>query len=1363
MFVSCAWRILACLLAAASLSANDTPGTNCNPILNTPDTLQVSEHVIRHSFDWQAPEQQVMICQLLTGQQYTVTLNGPEAPFVHAMAMSLPDHTASPPATGHFSFVAPADCIRLSLRANQQAAANLILSIACDDCPKPQPRTALLRQTDSLTTTHGGDPVTLVQDVFIGGDCFDVLPSSIRHRGSPLSRGTFEGAKNVIDMEEGVLLSTGNVRTAEGPNQEHNASAQLHPLPMSDADLRQIVGNGVSLRDISALEFDFVPTSDQILFEYVFASEEYCEYAGSNFNDVFGFFISGPGIDGPFSRNAENIARIPGSSDYVTINNLNHYTNESHYVNNVPAWHHASNTSSLLCDGHTLQDGDFINDIEYDGFTRVLTAIADVQPCETYHIKLIIADVDDGYYDSAVFLKANSFRVPGAVKGRAEVPALGGNLAYEDCTDAHFAFQRTNRDLTDSVLVRFALSPQSSAELGRDFLPFPDSIVIPAGDSVAYLPISILPDGEVEGQESIILDLEAACSCQRSFLEMLIQDAQAPNLQLEDVFLCEADTVLLQPVVEGGLAPFQYRWSNGATTAQLQVQLTESTRYAVWVTDACGREVMASAELQIVDPPEASLSGNEVLCAENNSVDLLLELEGIGPWQVTYRYNDTSLVVVDSIASSPHRLVVDHPGTYELLTVSSRGCPGRANGRASVSAIEWQLGWNYTAESCPGKADGQIHLEVAGGSAPYQYLWNRGVGTVEDPVGLLAGSYELTVIDANGCQFQASAEVPLNDLVPSVEAGAADSLTCRDSRLYLSGSGSQGSDYVWQWLTVDGRILEGANRYDPLIDRPGRYRLSITHLPSDCSLSDDIQIGIDTTAPIPQIDLLGPQVLDCRQPFTVLDATASQPMGRLQFQWQNEAGDVLNTDLSKTQYETGDAGLYRLTLVDTLNGCRSTRMQQIASDQDLPYVSLEMPGILNCKDVMLQLDAGSSDQGPAFQYRWTTSDGQLLSGEDGLYPWVNRPGNYQLTIVNIQNSCWDSASLVVNIDTLAPLADAGPDQWLQCDTREVALDGSGSSSGGNYQYWWSTADGQLSSDRGAQQVWARAVGRYQLEVTDASNHCVARDEVVVAENPDRPQAVAYELSPPFCFGELGLWEIVGVSGGLPPYLYSLDGGQNFVQLDSIALEAGSHRLVVQDANGCQLEEVFDMPGAPPLWVEAGPSTEIPLGATHRIVARTNVPDEQIAVVEWTPSESLSCGDCLEPLARPLEDTRYQIRLQDDKGCEATDVIDLWVDTERNVYIPNAFSPNDDGVNDHFTVFSDAYGIRHIRRMQIFDRWGGLLYDALQLPHNQPGQGWDGTAAGQKLNTGVFVYLIEVEFVDGVVEQYQGDVTLLRSP
>lgn len=146
--------------------------------------------------------------------------------------------------------------------------------------------------------------------------------------------------------------------------------------------------------------------------------------------------------------------------------------------------------------------------------------------------------------------------------------------------------------------------------------------------------------------------------------------------------------------------------------------------------------------------------------------------------------------------------------------------------------------------------------------------------------------------------------------------------------------------------------------------------------------------------------------------------------------------------------------------------------------------------------------------------------------------------------------------------------------------------------------------------------------------------------------------------------------------------------------------------------------------------------------------------------QWWPPDGLSCDDCRRPWARPFETTRYTLTVTDQNGCDASDEMLLTVLLNRVIFIPNAFSPNGDGINDVFLVFAGG-NVARVRSFQLFDRWGEKIFEDFNFPPNDPEHGWDGFFKGKILDPAVFVYKAEVEYVDGAVEVFQGDVALVR--
>jgi len=339
-----------------------------------------------------------------------------------------------------------------------------------------------------------GDVLKTEVNNFITGTCKNV--SNIESSGEPESFGVFHKGENIIGFADGIILSTGDARAAEGPNNFVDTSTQFNKAS-SDKDLEDIATD--SLFDITVLEFDFIPVESEVIFQYVFASEEYCEFVGTNFNDVFGFFVSGPGINGPFSDGAINVARLPNSDEFVSINNVNHATNQTIYVKNELR-DDVGSCDIVFNPGHIFT-------IEYDGFTIPLLARIPVIPCETYHIRLVVGDVGDDKLDSAVFLQAKSFDLGELATVKTVIPNRIDTVAYENCLDGQFVFTRPSGNFNlRPLVVNFEIDESSTALEDIDFSSIPRTITIPSGQDTVALSIPTLIDEQVENIESLTLN-----------------------------------------------------------------------------------------------------------------------------------------------------------------------------------------------------------------------------------------------------------------------------------------------------------------------------------------------------------------------------------------------------------------------------------------------------------------------------------------------------------------------------------------------------------------------------------------------------------------------------------------------------------------------------------------------------------------------------------------------------------------------------------------------------------------------------------------------------------------------------------------
>jgi len=243
----------------------------------------------------------------------------------------------------------------------------------------------------------------LVNEILIGKG---VLVGNVTYRGAKHAIGLYKDESKQVGIGEGIILSSGNVFYSAGPNKSPRTGWASNTG--GDDDLNNITRG--QTHDASVLEFDFITSSENLTFNFVFGSEEYQEYVGSKFNDVFGFFLTGPNAD------HVNLATLPDGKTAITINNVNHETGEDYYIDNP----YHNNTDAFVWDVRkqkVVKNKRFQKTVEppgynvqFDGFTTVLEARYLVIPNEIYHIKMAIADVSDGILDSGVFLEGGSFQ-----------------------------------------------------------------------------------------------------------------------------------------------------------------------------------------------------------------------------------------------------------------------------------------------------------------------------------------------------------------------------------------------------------------------------------------------------------------------------------------------------------------------------------------------------------------------------------------------------------------------------------------------------------------------------------------------------------------------------------------------------------------------------------------------------------------------------------------------------------------------------------------------------------------------------------------------------------------------------------------
>ncbi len=647
----------------------------------------------------------------------------------------------------------------------------------------------------------------------------------------------------------------------------------------------------------------------------------------------------------------------------------------------------------------------------------------------------------------------------------------------------------------------------------------------------------------------------------------------------------------------------------------------------------------------------------------------------------------------------------------------------------------------------------------------YSYLWNTDNGNINNGATSLnpqvseGGVYNLVVTnDGNGCTATDFIEVMQDTIVPISEAGVTMTLTCVDTVLTLSGNGSSvGNEFNYEWTTDVGNFVNGTNSLNPQVDELGIYQLEITNSNNMCTSSDFVEILENIAPPEIEINAIGGLVLNCNISSIVLDGSSSLPNGNVSFEWSSTNGNILmgSTDPNPEVDLEGD---YLLVLTNGINGCTATEMVQITGDFELPIVQILEPDTLTCLDTLVAISGSGSSVGNEFEYLWTHTIGNIVSGETTLECTVDEFGDYTLTVLNTNNGCMSSEVVTVYQNADAPFADAGGNYEFDCIQTVKMLQGD-ASQGAEFTYLWTTDDGNITVGSTSLQPIVDAFGTYVLTVTNQINGCTAISEAIVTQDLDVPQNVELEIISPLCYGDYnGSLEVLEVIGGEAPYLYSID-GNNFTEYPLFSnLPAGNYLITIKDASGCEWNSMFEIVAPVDVMVDLGEDIFLELGESTVLQAMTNISTFDLDSVSWMNIDSLACEDCLEQEVAPLFTTGYGVFLMNENGCVTEDEVIVYVNNKRRIFIPNAFSPNGDGQNDVFMIYG-GLGVEEIEDFQIYSRWGDLVFEKNSFQPNDPTMGWDGFFNGEKMNPAVFVFFAKIRYANGETEIVKGDLFL----
>ena len=388
---------------------------------------------------------------------------------------------------------------------------------------------------------------------------------------------------------------------------------------------------------------------------------------------------------------------------------------------------------------------------------------------------------------------------------------------------------------------------------------------------------------------------------------------------------------------------------------------------------------------------------------------------------------------------------------------------------------------------------------------------------------------------------------------------------------------------------------------------------------------------------------------------------------------------------------------------------------------------------------------------------------QVLSGVSDGYTFLVAPGQsdtYYIVAINIPGyNCTPviTQGAVVQVSNLALTTEIESDFNGFSVSCYGAADGSASVavSGGvtPYSYQWS--NGSTTP-----MATGLTAGMIFVTVSDAAG-CSHTDSLLLME--PLPLNLDATATAPFCYGDLnGSILVGGGEGSVPVQSYSLD-GVFYQAVDSLPFEipflgSGLYELSVLDDNGCVSVMEITIPSPVPPSVELGEDIFLTLGDSVLLTAQVNF---NLDTATWSPMDYLRIKDLLDVVSTPLETVLYTITVTDANGCIATDALTVFVENTKSVFVPNVFSPNNDGINDILTIFAYGGQLKEINSFAIYDRWGNEVFHATHFQPNDFQVGWDGKYRGEPMDPAVFGWFAEVVFIDGTVSLFKGDITLVR--
>lgn len=779
--------------------------------------------------------------------------------------------------------------------------------------------------------------------------------------------------------------------------------------------------------------------------------------------------------------------------------------------------------------------------------------------------------------------------------------------------------------------------------------------------------------------------------------------------------------------------PLATHWSgpNGFESFDETPLVAVPGMYTLLVVGANGCETRDTAEVYYSDVlPAVEAFGDTVTCLDT-AANVVFVTNAAAGFQFEW-------IDPGGRVNGNREIITTLPGTYTLMLTDTNQCRVITQAFVQVDTVTFGHEIRSTLVSC--RVDSSfLLLDTVYPHLDYRWEFDSMiVSRVHEPLVRNGGLYTLITTNTNGCERVISHQVEADTVSPYFELRDFE-LNCRTRRFNILPIPINGQwDYSWS-----GPGDFSSTHIRPLITAAGVYQLTNT-AKNGCThtATSTVTASFET----PEI-IVDSTFIPCNgSPAQLLFET---PDSLQETNWFGP--DQFYSDADTV--DVNIAGTYYL-LVKGLNGCEKLDSMFVSADPLLPTLDVNVLHI-NCERDLGLIEISAADI-VAFDYVISGTN-TLVTSAQSLQ--ISIPDDFIVRAIHRETSCEQRVEVTLIADTLRPSVDIQERDSIVCDHREIRL---ASQVDTLVEYQWSTIDGHIIGANDGAVIRLDQPGLYHLMVRNEANGCTNLDMIQVSEKINNLRHLAFDIEDADCHGADDARILVtGVVGGTGPYEYSIN-GQYFSDRPIFDfLAPGAYPLYVRDVNGCLYDTTMQIGRVPLFFVTLDvDQVVVDLGQELDLSVTTDLPDREIYSVEWTGESRTHCDLCLDTTLVPLRNHWLLVSLNSEQGCLVSDSVFIRVRDPGGIFVPNAFTPNSDGVNDVAKVFVGP-NIDRIELFEIYDRWGNNMFRAFDYMPDAPIGEWDGRLRNGELTPATYVYVVRARDIVGNTKFRKGSIVLLK--